>query len=64
MFDFGNLDACRAANNLSIRVIQGLQKNNKIEPFLKDQWKKASTSIVLNLAEGSDRRTKGDKRHF
>ena len=36
----------------------------RLPRHLKDQMNRASSSIVLNLAEGSGKRTEKDKRHF
>lgn len=39
-------------------------KNVELPPTLKNQFQRASSSIVLNLAEGSGKLTKRDKRKF
>ncbi len=44
-----------------------LYKNSrahKLPRFLKDQFERAASSIVLNLAEGSGRATKKDRMRF
>jgi four helix bundle protein len=35
-----------------------------IDPYVIDQWKRASLSSVLNLAEGTGRMTPADKKHY
>src|ERR1700690_3565765 len=39
-------------------------KTVKVPPFLRDQLHRASASIVLNIAEGSGKRTYQDQRRF
>ena len=39
-------------------------KSVLIDPFVGDQWKKASQNSVLNLAEGTGRMTVSDKKHY
>jgi four helix bundle protein len=43
------------------RKCQSLHISNKV---IKDQFERASLSIVLNLAEGAGRRTSNDRRRF
>lgn len=63
MFDFEKLDIYRKAKgfNSEIRIFI---KSNKLDPTTKDQLRRASFSIVLNIAEGSGRFSKGDRRNF
>jgi len=48
----------------SNKIIDRLLKNKSIHPILSDQLKRASTSIVLNIAEGNGRWTQKDRRRF
>jgi four helix bundle protein len=64
MFDFEKLDVYQVVKGQSAKVILFLQKENSIDPYLAEKWKKASLSIFLNLAEGTGRMTEADKREF
>ncbi|MCX6248427.1 MAG: four helix bundle protein [Bacteroidetes bacterium] len=64
MFDFEKLDVYQVVKGQSAKVMIFLQKKNSIDPYLADQWKKASLSIFLNLAEGTGRMLEEDKKHF
>ena len=63
MFDFEKLDVFAVVENLNIEVYNHL-KNNKIDDYIRDQWQRASFSIVLNLAEGVGRISVNDKKRF
>jgi four helix bundle protein len=65
MFDFEKLDAYTQARSTVKQVLFFLfQQNHHLDPYLVDQLKRAAISITLNLAEGTGRMSKGDKRHF
>lgn len=64
MFDFEKLDLYRELKKLNLLVYQRIAGLKGVDPFLIDQWKRASLSSVLNLAEGTGRMTSADKRHF
>jgi len=63
MFDFEKLEVYKKAKtfNAGIRVFL---KEAKLDPITNDQLRRASFSIVLNLAEGSGRFSKADRRNF
>jgi four helix bundle protein len=63
MFDFEKLDIYKKAKNLNADV-RILIKSTKLDPTTKDQLRRASFSIVLNIAEGSGRFSKADRRNF
>ena len=64
MFDFEKLDVYQIVKSQNLKVLSILKTNKLIDPYLMDQWKKASLSILLNLAEGTGRMAEEDKRHF
>jgi four helix bundle protein len=63
MFDFEKLTVYQQAKNLNKEILK-LLKETKLDPFLKGQLKRASISIVLNIAEGSGKFSPADKRNF
>jgi four helix bundle protein len=63
MFDFEKLTVYQQTKSLNKEILKFL-KETKLDPFLKDQLKRASISIVLNIAEGSGKFSKADKRNF
>lgn len=63
MFDFQNLEIYKKAKTFHINSLQIIQSNN-FDKIVKDQLYRASLSIVLNIAEGSGRFSKADRRNF
>ena len=64
MFDFEKLDVYQHVKELNIKVLKYIFQHKELDVFLKDQWKIASMSIILNLAEGTGRMTNPDKKHY
>ena len=63
MFDFRKLEVYKKAklfHSVSDQVI----KKNQFSKTTKDQLSRASFSVVLNIAEGSGRFSKADRRNF
>ena len=63
MFDFQNLEVYKKAKNFHSDSKQILS-NGKFGRIVNDQLSRASFSIVLNIAEGSGRFSKLDRRNF
>ena len=63
MFDFEKLQVYTKAKAFNKKVDQYL-KENKPNRTTKDQLRRASFSIMLNIAEGSGRFTNPDRRRF
>ena len=64
MFSFENLDVYKVALQFSKTTIEETRLVPKGYFSLIDQLRRASTSIVLNIAEGSGRYAKGEKKQF
>lgn len=63
MFDFEKLQVYSKAKVFNKSVASFL-KNSKVDNVTKGQLRRASFSIMLNIAEGSGRFTNPDKRNF
>jgi four helix bundle protein len=64
MFDFEKLDVYQIVRAQNLRVLKFLKSAPGLDPYLMEQWKRSSLSILLNLVEGSGRMTDQDKKHF
>jgi four helix bundle protein len=64
MFDFENLDVYKKAKESNKEILKFLRENKQIDSYIRDQIKRASISIVINIAEGSGKFSKADKRNF
>ena len=64
MFDFEKLDVYARLEILSQEVLRFIFSDRGLDPYLKDQLKRAIIGVQLNLAEGTGRVTVADKRHF
>jgi four helix bundle protein len=64
MFDFEKLDLYHELKKLNFLVYQKISTLTEVDPFIIDQWKHASLSSLLNLAQGTNRMTSADKQHF
>lgn len=62
-FHFQQLEVYKKAKSFHQNTKKIVAKKN-LEIYEKDQLKRASFSIVLNLAEGSGRYTNRDRRNF
>jgi four helix bundle protein len=64
MFDFEKLEVYQKARTLNKEVLQLLRENKQIDSYIRDQLKRASISIVINIAEGSGKFSKADKSNY
>ncbi|MFM2385530.1 MAG: hypothetical protein RL660_287 [Bacteroidota bacterium] len=63
MFDFEKLDVYSEIKQLNKEVLGFIYGSLK-DDYLRDQWKRATMSIMLNLAEGTGRMSSSEKKHF
>ena len=63
MFDFQKLDVYQKSKSICKDFAQ-LQKNSSFDRTTNDQLRRASFSIMLNIAEGSSRFSNKDRKHF
>lgn len=63
MFDFEKLEVYKKAKQFNKSITQFLSQI-KVDKVTHDQLRRASFSIMLNIAEGSGRYTNKDKRNF
>lgn len=63
MFDFEKLIAYQKARDVN-KKIQKLLIDKKISSFLRDQLYRASISMVINIAEGTGKLSKNDRKNF
>ncbi len=64
MFDFEKLDVYQIIKANNAKILKYIMNHKTLDPYLKDQWKKSSMNIILNLAEGTGRMSSPDKKHF
>lgn len=63
MFDFQKLTVYQKSKSYNFEI-NGLLESIKFEHHVVDQLKRASFSIMLNIAEGTSRYSTKDKRNF
>jgi four helix bundle protein len=64
MFDFERLDVYQRIRLLNKEVLKIVFSGVIPNLFFKDQWKRSTMSISLNLSEGIGRFSKKEKMHF
>ena len=64
MFDFEKLEVYKKGKDLNKKVLKFLKNNKVIDSYVRDQLRRASISMVINIAEGSGKFSKADKRNF
>ena len=64
MFDFEKLEIYQQLRELNIMIYTKIVQDVQIDPFFREEFKKASLDILFNLAEGTGRVRRGDKKEF
>ncbi|MEO6610532.1 MAG: four helix bundle protein [Chitinophagaceae bacterium] len=64
MFSFEKLEVYQKAYQANQKVYRLLKENKCIAAFAKNQFGRASLSIMLNIAEGSAKFSNKDRRNF
>lgn len=62
MFDFENLDVYKKAKAFNITI--GRFMTDGLDSTTRNQLRRAALSVVLNIAEGTSRFSKADRRNF
>ena len=64
MFDFEKLEVYQKAKIFNKDILSYISEQDKLNRTTKDQLQRASLSIMLNIAEGSSRFSKADRKNF
>ena len=64
MFDFENLEVYKKAKAFNSVIRRTILIPGSLDAATKNQLRRAALSIVLNIAEGSSRFSKPDRRNF
>ena len=64
MFDFENLEVYKKAKAFNSEINSSILRNKNLDGVVKNQLRRASLSIVLNIAEGSSRFSKPDRKNY
>ena len=64
MFDFERLEVYQKAKEQNKEILGYLRNNKQIDSYIRDQLKRASISIIINIAEGSGQFSKAAKKSY
>jgi four helix bundle protein len=64
VFDFEKLEVYQVVKSQNTKALIEISQSTLIDSDIKDLWKKASLSIIINLAEGTGRMSVQDKKHY
>jgi len=63
MFDFQKLDVYKKSKTFHLEC-KKIILNSNLDRYVKDQFGRASFSIILNIAEGSAKFSKPDRKNY
>jgi four helix bundle protein len=63
MFDFQKIDVYKKSKAFHLDC-KKIILNNNLDRYVKDQFGRASFSVILNIAEGSGKFSKADRRNY
>jgi four helix bundle protein len=63
MFEFQNLEVYKKAKTFHV-ICKTLLLQNRLDAYVSNQLGRASFSVVLNIAEGSGKFSKADRRNY
>jgi four helix bundle protein len=64
MFDFEKLEIYQLIRQTNLEVLKYIFSGKIKDLYLQDQFKRATLSIQLNLAEGTGRFSSKEKKHY
>ena len=64
MFDFEKLQAYQKSKEFNLKIKKEILSLHSLDKTTKDQLRRASLSIVLNIAESTSRFSDADKKNF
>jgi four helix bundle protein len=64
MFDFERFPVYLKSEEVYSKLLQSVLNEKSLNPRIKDQLRRASSSIVLNIAEGAGKYSKRDKKNY
>ena len=64
MFDFENLEVYKKAKAFNSIIRQQILIPGSLDTATKNQLRRAALSVALNIAEGSSRFSKADRKNF
>ena len=64
MFDFEKLEVYQKARAQNVIILKLIFRSGRFDRYFRDQWKRATLSITLNIAEATGRIAKREKKYF
>lgn len=64
MFSYEKLEVYKKAFDLNRKIYTLIKSNQSIAGYIKNQLGRASLSVMLNIAEGSGKFSRKDRRNF